>query len=492
MNALTPWWRATTLPQRVGLALGPLSCLALALIPSPLHDIEGIGAPALAAGVAVWMALWWFTEAVPMALTACLPLVLFPALGVFGRGLAADAGRAAAPFISAYIFLFLGGMTLGAAMEERGLHRRVALHIMRAIGTQPKRLLLGMLLATATVSMWISNTATAVMMLPIAIALLKELELGKGGGRLARFGTGLMLAVAYGASIGGIGTKIGSPTNSLLAGYLADKLDYQLGFLLYMAAALPFVALFLPIVWWILWREGRHDAPEGHHGSQVLVAALKELGPMSRHERVVAAVFTLAALAWIFGGPLTALVAPWVPKPWEGFRFSGRHYEASVAILAALVLLVTGTVTWKGIRGIPWSTLLLLGGSFAMAEGIEGSGLSQWLGLQLAAVASLPFFLQLLLTTLATVLLSAVASNTATISLMLNVLPQSITLLTVSTFAASCDFALPAGTPPNAIVFGSGYVRVAKMMRIGSVLDLLAAVILAVYGWIYVRALLPS
>ncbi|HYO70815.1 MAG TPA: SLC13 family permease, partial [Archangium sp.] len=214
-----------TSPSRVRLLAGPLAATALLLIPSGLHAVPGMGhRPAAAAAVAAWMALWWFTEAVPMAWTALLPLVLFPALGVFDTGsLPASVGRAALPYVDPYIFLFLGGMALDAALEQWHLHRRIALLIMRAIGTAPQRLLLGMLVATASVSLWISNTATAVMMVPIGMALIAQLEAGEGR-RLEHFGAALMLGVAYAANVGGIGTKhvfSSEQTPSPLSGPLA-------------------------------------------------------------------------------------------------------------------------------------------------------------------------------------------------------------------------------------------------------------------------------
>ncbi|HEX8821181.1 MAG TPA: SLC13 family permease, partial [Archangium sp.] len=221
--------------RRVGLLAGPLAAAALLLVPSGLHTVPGLGhRPAAAAAVAAWMALWWFTEAVPMAWTALLPLVLFPTLGVFDTGsLPAALGHAAQPYVDPYIFLFLGGMALGAALEQWNLHRRIALIIMRAIGTAPQRLLLGMLVATASVSLWISNTATAVMMVPIGMALIAQLETSEGR-RLGHFGAALMLGVAYGSNVGGIGTKIGSPTNSVFAGVASRRLGVEVGFVEYM------------------------------------------------------------------------------------------------------------------------------------------------------------------------------------------------------------------------------------------------------------------
>lgn len=508
------WLPELTAWRVIGLIAGVAVALTLALAPSPLQDIPGMGRrPACAAAVAALMAIWWFTEAIRIDLTACLPLVLYPALGVFGRGFTGDLLRAFEPFVDAYIFLFLGGMAVGAAMEESHLHRRVALHIMRAVGTAPERLLLGMLVATAFVSLWLSNTATAVMMMPIAMALVAELEAARGGARLHHLGCALLLAVAYASNVGGIGTKIGTATNSIFAGFLAEKMNYDLTFTHYLAIGLPFVVLFIPLVWAMLWRVARRDMlasslgragaasgaqAEGQstdEGRVVLDRAIAGLGPMQRNERMVAGVFLVAATLWIAGDPLRQLVAPAFTRAvglvWPGFRFLSKHYEATVAMTAAASLIALRAVSWRALARVPWGTLLLLGGSFAMAAGIESSGLAAYLATWLRALAGLPLGLELLLTSLATVALSAVASNTATVNLMLNILPRSMPVLTVASIAASCDFALPAGTPPNAIVFGSGYIRLPTMMRVGVLLDLAAALLLAGYGYLYLTLILP-
>lgn len=481
---------ARTRTQRVGLLLGPLAAAAVYLLPSGLHALPGMGdRPAAAAAVAAWMAVWWFTEALPMGLTSLLPLALFPLLGVFGPGPLQGVARSAAPFVDAYIFLFLGGMAVGAALEACGLHRRLALHILRAIGTSPRRLLLGVLVATASVSLWISNTATAVMMLPIAMALLAQLEAAEGR-RLRGFGGALMLAVAYGANLGGMGTKLGTPGNSVFAGFAARRLGHDVGFLEFLAVGLPAVLLLLPLAWALLWRLGRADAPRASQGTQAVSAQLAALGPLSRAERTVGALFATAALLWILGDPLRALLAPRVASLTGGFQLQAKHYEAGVAMAAALAALLLGRLSLAALRRVPWDTLLLLGGGFALAAGIEGSGLSAWLSGHLGGLAALGLGTQMLAAASSTILLSALASNTATVNVMLNVVPGSLPVLAVTALASSCDFALPAGTPPNAIVFGSGYVHLPTMMRVGVLLDVLAALVLTVYGLTWVRLVL--
>jgi sodium-dependent dicarboxylate transporter 2/3/5 len=476
--------------QRVGLVLGLAALATLALVPSDLHRIEGLGhRPAYAAGVAALMAIWWLTEAAPMAVTACAPLVLYPLLGVFGQGPAGDVVASAEPFADAYIFLFLGGMTIGAAMEQWRLHRRVALHIMRAIGTEPRRLLAGLIASTAAVSMWISNTATAVMMMPIGLAVLRELEAARGR-RLPRFGCALMLAVAYASNVGGIGTKIGTGTNSIFAGFVADKLHRDIGFLEYIALGTPFVLVFLPLVYVALWRHARGDDLGREDAGVALDRELAAMGPMRGGEKAVAAVFTAAAALWILGDPIRAELAPRIAALAGGFAVKGKHYEASVAMAAALALVAGRLVSLATLRRVPWSALVLLGGSFAMAAGIEGSGLGKWMAGELSGLAALPPLPQIALATFATIALSAVASNTATINVALNVLPPSLPLLSASMIGASCDFMLPAGTPPNAIVVGSGHVHLPTMIRVGFALDVAAGLVVTVYCHFYAAWLL--
>lgn len=480
----SPWVR------RVGIGLAAGAFAILALVPTELTAIPGFGRrPAYAAATAALMAMLWLFEAIPIAVTACLPILLYPLLGVFGGGLSAGVVKAAAPFTDAYIFLFFGGMVIGGAMEEQNLHRRVALHILRAIGTRPRRLLLGMLVATAFVSMWISNTATAVMMVPIAMALHRELEAGEKR-RLPAFGCALLLSVAYAANVGGIATKIGTATNSIFLGFVTEKMNIDIGFLRYFALGLPFVALFLPVVWMVLWLHARSEPIVTERGREVLDREIRAMGGLRGAERRVAIVFCLAAAAWILGDMIRPVVTPAL-SALLGKPAAGKHYEAAVSLAAGTALIATRAIRWRTFRRIPWSTLLLLGGSFAMASGIEASGLGTWMAQRFEAVASLPFTAQVGMTAAGTVALSALASNTATMNIALNVLPRSLPVLASSAIASSCDFMLPAGTPPNAIVFGSGAVRLPVMMRVGFVLDVLAVVIVTVYIVAYGRFVLP-
>lgn len=480
--------------QLTGLVLGLLAFALLVGLDSPLHHHEDWGSrPAWAAGVVALMAIWWLSEAVPIYATACVPIVLFPLLGVFGPGLGTNLRETLLPYVDPYIFLFAGGMGIAAAMQHWNLHRRIALTIMARIGTDPRRVLIGMLVATAFISLWISNTATAAMMMPIGLAVIAQMETQAGGVRLTHYGMAIMLAIAYGSNLGGIGTKIGTAPNAMFSGFL-ERLGTGVSFLQFLVVGLPFVVLFLPLVAWMLWRIGRHDALADTAADAVVARELERLGTVKRGERIVLAVFLITAALWIASKPLTALATAAVAT----FKVTSAHVEGGVAMLAALGLLALRTggvpvLPFGALRRVPWETLLLLGGGFAMASGTQKSGLSAWAAGQLAGVKNLAPFEQVLLAAVVTVLISAVASNTATIAVMLVVLrdaasPEILpTALFAATIAASCDFALPAGTPPNAIVFGSGYVTIPRMARTGVLLDLAAALLAAVWCFLVVR-----
>jgi sodium-dependent dicarboxylate transporter 2/3/5 len=481
------------LPLVLGLAVAG----SLLLLDSPLGD-AGDGA-VLAAAVTLLMAFWWISEAAPIWLTALLPLAVYPFSAVFGVNFDERLLGALLPYVDPYIFLFLGGMGIAAAMQQWNLHRRIALSIMRRVGAAPARLLLGVLAATAFVSMWISNTATAAMMLPIGLALVRELE-GQAGKRLAGYGCATMLAIAYGANVGGMGTKIGTVPNAQLSGFLLQERGIDLSFLQFMQFGLPFIVAFVPVLWLALWRIARADAPPAALARAALQSEGARLGGMSGGEKIVLAVFLATAGLWLAGKPLADALRPHV----TAFTLAASHVEAAIAMSAAAVLMLT---RWRGtrvllpgaLRDLQWDALLLIGGGFSMAAAIDASGLSAWLGAQLAGLRDLPAMLQVTAACLATVTLSAFASNAATTAVMLPILAGSVapaqanTTLVAAALASSCDFALPAGTPPNAIVFGSGYVRVPVMARTGAVLDVLAAMLVAVWCyWAVPRVLAGS
>jgi sodium-dependent dicarboxylate transporter 2/3/5 len=433
----TPW-------KLAGLAAGLLAFALLAGLDTPLkHDPEYGARPAYAAAGAALMAIWWLTEALPIYVTACVPLVVFPLLRVFGED---NVRQSVLPYVDPYIFLFAGGMGIAAAMQQWNLHRRIALGIMDWVGTDPRRLLAGFLAATAFISLWISNTATAAMMMPIGMAVIAQIEEQTGRRRLASYGMAIMLSIAYGSNVGGIGTKIGTAPNAQFSGFMEQQ-GISVSFLQFMAVGLPFVLMFLPVVWWMLWRIGRADNLEGEIGADVVKNELSALGRIRRPERIVGGVFLATAGLWIAGKWLTALLTPQV----TAFKLTSAHVEGGIAVLAALLLMLWRTegrqvLGFRALARVPWETLLLLGGGFAMAAAIQKSGLSAFMSAQLAAVQGLPPFQQVLLASLATVALSAVATNTATIAVMLVVLKGAVApeVMTTTLFAATIAASSPS------------------------------------------------
>jgi len=463
------------------------------------------------AGVAVLMAGWWITEALPLAVTACLPLLLFPLFGI------ASPGATLLDYLDPVNFLFLGGMWIAACMQQWGLHRRIALGVVGLLGSEPRGIVFGFMLATAFVSLWISNTATAMMMFPIARALLLECEADPALERAAlrRFGQALMLGVAYAASLGGMGTKIGTAPN-LIYVRQAESMGISISFTDWLAVGLPLVAIALPLAWaWLVFLATPIAAGFRPARADALARTRAALGRMGRGERVAAAAFLIAALGWVFRRDIViddfllpgwwdALPFGWeallgqppeqLPEPWRGIL--SRDIGDTVVALAvggSLLLLPVSLRPWQSAlslrqaASIPWGLLVLLGGGFALAHGVAASGLSEALAQVVAPVAMLPTWAAVLGLCLLAVMLSEVASNTATASILLPLIaalaptlgPETQTLMLATTLAASLGFMLPAGTPPNALAYASGYLTVAQMVRVGAVVDIAGAVLVA-------------
>ncbi|MEY2745441.1 MAG: hypothetical protein RL112_483 [Planctomycetota bacterium] len=443
---------------------------------------------ALACAAAALMAAWWVLEALPLWATSLVPLAAIPIL----RDDLAPMARAQAtiaPYFDPYVGLFLGGMCIGAAMQEHGLHRRFALRILLLCGSSPRRVLAGLLVAPALVSMWISNTATTAMMLPVAMAVALSSDPGEAR-RADRRGTAYLLAIAYGSSIGGVATKIGTPPNAQFAGFMEQR-GVEIGFLQFMIVGGGFVLLFLPVAWLFLSRLVPNEE-QGAGARESLRAQLEALGPMSRAERAIALVFVATALLWTVSQPIASRLEESGAPAW----LRTAHVEGAIALLAALALKLSGgsrpLLPWRAVRGVPWHTLVLLGGSFGLAALVVDSKAGAQLAQLLGGLRDAPPFLALLLATLATVGLSAIASNTATCGVMLAVLwqafgaEQALPILYGATIAASCDFALPAGTAPNAIVASSGLVSLRTMFLLGACLDLAAALVATAWVWLSV------
>jgi sodium-dependent dicarboxylate transporter 2/3/5 len=486
--------RRSDTSREIGLVVGVAAFALLVAWPPP----AGLGVPAQRAGaVAALMAVWWVTEAIPIYATALLPLVLYPLLGVL------DAKQAAAPYAEPTIFLFLGGFFLAMAMVRWGLHRRFALHVIRLHGTSRRHLVFGFMAATAAISMWVSNTATTVMVYPVALAVLARLEpeadAGGGPGR-GGFGAALMLGVAYAASIGGVGTLVGTPPNAIFAGQARLLFPHlpPVDFLRYMLVGVPYVLVFLPLAWLtlvtlFLRHEGRGAREANGAGAADFAAELRGLGPLSRAEATVLAVFALAAFGWIFRADLK-LGGFTLPGWADALGLGDRVQDATVAVAAALLLFLIPVdrerrhfaLDWDWAVRIPWGVLLLFGGGFALAESFHKTGLAAWLAGHMTGLAGLPLLPLLFCLTLGVTVLSEFASNTAVAALLMPILAATATgigvhpyiLMLCASIAASSGFALPVATAANAIVFGSGRITARQMLKAGLVLDLIAAILI--------------
>jgi len=457
--------------SRVGLILGPVLFASLLLLPAPAAMTP---AAWRAAATGILMAVWWITEAIPIPATALLPLLLFPLLGV------APIGAAAAPYANPVIFLFLGGFLIAAALQRCGLHRRMALMIIALVGTSPRRLVGGFMAATAFISMWVSNTATVVMLLPMALSVLALAE--SRGGRAAdpNFGVALLLGLAYAASIGGVGTLIGTPPNALLAGFMDEAYGIRIGFVEWMLLGVPLVLVALPLTWLLLTRV-LYPVPGGDAGggADLVRSELRRLGPLSRAEILVGGITALTAAAWVTR-PLIDDVVPGLS-------------DAGIAVGGALLLFVippgwrerTPLLDWDDAQQLPWGVLLLFGGGLSLAGAIEQTGLAAWIGEALGAVAAWPPLLVVLTATTVIVFLTELTSNTATAAAFLPVVAalalgigaDPLLLAVPVALGASCAFMMPVATPPNAIIYGSGRLSIPQMARAGFWLNLLMIVL---------------
>lgn len=454
--------------QMIGLFLGPLVALAMYLSPVP-DGLQPMGW--MTAMVAVWMAIWWVTEALPLAATALLVLVMLPLLGV------SDFQTAAVPFAHPIVFLFLGGFMVAIAMQRWELHRRIALHVLVRSGVSQTRLLAGVMIATAMISMWISNTATAMMMMPIALSLATFSSTDTSDKKNHMFAAALMLATAYAASIGGLSTLVGSTPNALVAAFMSQTYGYEIGFGQWMLMGLPVTCLMLPVTWFVLSKVvfKLQSASDGDPTGS-LQKALDDIGPITTPERRVAFVFSLVAGLWMF--------RPFLPDALGLDLLS----DSGIAILGTVLLFLipAGTkrgeflLNWNSAKEAPFDLLILFGGGLSLAHAVDHTGLATWIGQALAVLGTLPLILLIAATAALIISLTELTSNTATAAAFLPVVgavaveagipPQFLTL--PAALAATCAFMLPVATPPNAIVFGSGAVKVGEMIRAGIWLNL--------------------
>jgi len=491
-------------------ALGLVAALAVWLA---LGTTEGLPSDARrVASIATLMAIWWMTEAIPLPVTSLLPIVLIPMLTE------RTVTEATAPYASSIVFLFLGGFLIAIAMEKWNLHRRVALLTLQRVGVEPTRIVLGLMLATGFLSMWVSNTATTLMMLPIGLSVLALVtERGAGGpatgtvapaqhrpGRvdpirdenLRRFGVCLTLAIAWSASMGGLGTLIGSPPNAIVAGYAADELGRPIGFFEWMQLGLPLAITFILIGWVLMTRVlYRFRLAEIPGGREMIAGEIRKLGPPSQGEKMVMIVFGSAASLWVLPGLLATI-------PGLGDRLGplGNLDDTAIAVAAGIAMfLLPGrgrtemVLTWKDAEdGLPWGVLLLFGGGLSLAGAVAATGLDGWFGAQVSGLGTLPIVLLVAAIAAIVLFLTELTSNTATAATFIPVLggvavgigADPMTLLIPATFAATCAFMLPVGTPPNAIVFGSGAVTIGQMARGGLVLNIVGIMLITAFCYL--------
>ncbi|MBW2394275.1 MAG: DASS family sodium-coupled anion symporter [Deltaproteobacteria bacterium] len=479
--------------RRVGLLAGPCVALLVAMLLPATDGAATSGAELLSsgaritAGLAAWMAIWWMTEAIPLYATALLPLAVLPLAG------ARTLRETASPYAHELIFLFMGGFVLALAMQRWKLDRRIALSVLQRVGPRPGRVVAGFMGLTALFSMWVSNTATAVMMLPIAVSVIALLgepapdasetnRLAPEAPEGAAFASALLLGIAYAASIGGVGTLIGTPPNLFMASFASQELGIEIGFARWMAVGLPLVAIFLPITWWLLTRIAfpirvRH-IPGGEASFRKAALAL---GPMQRAEWLTFGVFLCAAMAWMTRPWLSAIEIGGA-RPLVGLSDPG------IAIVAALALFILpagrdqgAVMNWDTAVQLPWGLLLLFGGGLSLAAALQAHGIGAFLGEQVRALADVPAWLLVLSVVTGMIFLTEITSNTATAATLVPILAgiapglgvEPLVLVVPATVAASCAFMLPVATPPNAVVFGSGRVQIGDMLRAGLWLNLI-------------------
>ena len=433
-------------------------------------------------GLTLWMAIWWITEAVPIAGTALLPLVVLPLLGVL------SIKQVSSNYMDPTVLLYMGGFLLATAIEKWGLHRRIALNIINLLGTDLRRIVLGFMLATGFLSMWISNSATALMMLPIGLAVIGQFKnhLGDENGILStHLAKNILLGIAYAASIGGMATLIGTPTNNILRAVVEKLYNYTIDFNEWMLFAFPFTVVLMAIAWFYLVNFG-NPLPKKFQLSEaksVIQEQLFKLGKITFEEKTVLIVFGLVCFSWI---TRSFLLAPFIPA----------LDDTIIALLGVLLLLLLPSsgkngergriLDWKTAEQIPWGVLILFGGGLALAEGFKETGLAEWIGQHLSLIEGVSFFVLLLIIVAAVNFLTEVTSNVATASMLLPILASVAIKLDVhpfglmvgATLAASCAFMLPVATPPNAVVFGPGYLKIKDMVKAGLWLNILSIILL--------------
>ena len=476
--------------QTVGLVLGP-SLAALMLLAGGPDDLDPLAWRTAAVGVL--MASWWASEAIPIAATALVPIVLFPWLGI------GSIQEATAPYSNKVIYLFLGGFVLAFAMQRWNLHKRIALNVLRVAGGDGRSLIGGFMLASALLSMWVMNTSTTMLLLPIAVSIIAVINgsmSGLGDRERNDFQYALLLGVAYGATIGGMSTLVGTAPNALFAAFVQDNYGTPIDFARWMLIGVPLSAALLPLAWLTLTRlvfkVSFHTSGESRAALERL---RQELGPITAPEKRVALLFVVMATLWITR-PLLARLPGLAAIDDSGIAIAGA---------LALFVMLSGDkrdpilLRWEYAERLPWGVLLLFGGGLSLAGAVQRTGLAQWIGTNLETLGTLPLFALVLIATAMIVFLTELTSNIATTATFLPVVGavaieagiDPIILTVPITLAASCAFMLPVATPPNAIVFGSGMLGIPRMARAGFALNLIAIVLVSLVAMLLAPQVLP-
>ncbi|MDH5475668.1 MAG: DASS family sodium-coupled anion symporter [Cyclobacteriaceae bacterium] len=466
----------------ISLVLGPLAFfLILYLHPNLYLETEGWKVLALAA----WMITWWVTEAVPISITAILPMIVFPLLGVF------DIKDATSPYASSIIFLFMGGFMLALAMEQHNLHKRIALSIIKITGVSGNGIILGFMIATASLSMWISNTATAVMMLPIALSVVGLLEKTYKAEYLNQFKLGLLLSIAYSANIGGIGTIIGTPPNVVLVGYMESFYDISIDFLDWMLVGIPVVIVLLMITYFLIVKVlFPIKELEVSGANQLLENEINKLGKWTNEQKMVAVVFALTAIGWVFKQQINQLI---------GEPLLNDTVTAMMGGVAMFSLPINKKgkmlMEWEAMKRLPWGILILFGGGICLAKGMEKSGVVNLLAETVSGDGKMAMWVVIAILTAIMLFMTEIMSNVALTTIFIPVVIGITNGLGISPFylvvpvtmAASCAFMMPISTPPNAVVFSSGFIRVRDMMKAGFILNVISVIVLVIAALTFVK-----
>ena len=431
-------------------------------------------------GLVLLMAVWWATEAVPLPVTALLPIIFLPMLGL------CNDKASTAPYAHPTIYLFFGGFLLGLAMEKCNLHKRIALLILSKVGSCPRMQIAGFMFATGFISMWVSNTATAIMMLPIGISVASVVTQGQNAGEAKRFSCALMLAIAYSSSIGGMGTLIGTPPNALLRAFLAEHYHIHIGFGQWMLLGVPVAIALSLFTWWWLTRKPFNFAGNTVH--EKIRQELEALGPVSREEAMTACLFGCAALCWVLQ-PIISRALPFVDDTFIAMCFGLLLFVMPVDMGKRQFLM-----NWQEARKLPWGILLLFGGGLSLAGAINSTGLASWMANVLGSLQGIPFILMTFILVITVQIMTEFTSNTATSAAFLPLVGimavaqgiEPAIYAIPAALAASCAFMLPVSTPPNAIVFRSGALTIPDMLRAGFALTLASGVIITLLVWLLV------